>query len=108
MLLAHLPCCGLPAMIGLGSLSSGAGWLTALNEWRPWLLGFSLLMAGLTVFAAFKPVQATCGCCRVKIETWKKCAAAALAVIALISAGIQLPSLVSEEPGQVDHTGHNH
>jgi hypothetical protein len=102
-LLAHLPCCGLPAMLGLGGVSSASGWMASLEPWRLHLIGFSLLMAGLTVFGAFKPRVASCGCCTKKIEPWKKWAAVALAGLAIGSAAIQVPAYLA-----ADHSGHAH
>lgn len=53
--LAHLPCCGLNIALALGSFGSGASFLSALEPYRPWLTAFSIVMAGLTVWFAFRP-----------------------------------------------------
>ncbi len=90
-------------MLSLGGVSSTFGWLNALEPWRLHLIGFSLLMAGLTVFGAFKPRAASCGCCVKKVEPWKKWAAVALAVLAITSAFIQVPAYLAE-----DHSSHAH
>lgn len=59
-LLAHVPCCGLNIALLAGSAGTGATWLAGLTPYRPWFLGFSLLLAGLTLWLAFRPVKHQC------------------------------------------------
>jgi hypothetical protein len=104
--LAHVPCCGLNLALLLGSAGSGIVWLEGLTPYRPWLLGFSLAMAALTLFLAFRPHKAkACGdCCATEAEhprrqTVKKGIAVAVAFIAL--AGFFVPA-------SDHHHGHDH
>lgn len=53
--LAHLPCCGLNIALAVGGAGSGLGFLTALEPYRPYFMGFSLLMAAITLWLAFRP-----------------------------------------------------
>jgi mercuric ion transport protein len=53
--LAHLPCCGLNIALALGGAGSGVGFLAVLEPYRPLFVGFSLVMAAVTVWMAFRP-----------------------------------------------------
>lgn len=93
-LLAHVPCCGLNLALIMGAAGSGSSFLSGLSPYRPWFIGFSMIMSGLTLWLAFKPHKAhACGdCCQEsshnKRSSFKKLGALALAALSV--AGILL------------------
>lgn len=88
-LLAHVPCCGLNLALILGAAGSGSSFLSGLSPYRPWFIGFSLIMSGLTLWLAFKPHKAhACGdCCQEsshkRRSSFKKLGALALAAVSV-------------------------
>lgn len=61
-LLAHVPCCLPPLLIGLGgAATSGLSWLHALDPYRPWLIGLGLAQLAWGFWVAHQPVK-SCAC----------------------------------------------
>lgn len=106
-LLAHVPCCGLNLALILGAAGSGSSFLAGLSPYRPWFIGFSLIMSGITLWLAFKPhVAYACGdCCQEsshnKRSSLKKLGALALAALS-VSGILVAPAGHSHSHG---HTG---
>lgn len=112
-LLAHLPCCGVNLALLVGAAGSGSSFLGGLTPYRPWFIGFSLVMSGLTLWLAFKPHQAeSCGdCCQEAAHTHRTAVRkkAALALAAISVAGIFLAPAGhshSHEDGSTERLGH--
>lgn len=110
-LLAHVPCCGLNLALLVGAAGSSSSFLSGLSPYRPWFIGFSVLMSAVTLWLAFKPHKAhACGeCCHVETHdkrSWvKKSAAILLAGVSV--AGIFLaPAGHIHVPG--DEAAHSH
>ena len=53
-LLAHLPCCGPVLLVALGGASAGAGWLGALEKYRFWFIGASLVQLAIGFTIAYR------------------------------------------------------
>lgn len=64
-LLAHIPCCGPTLLLAFGGLTVGAGWLHALEPYRWWFMGFSVLSLGFGFWSAYRRPHACheCGTC---------------------------------------------
>ncbi|NUL83380.1 MAG: hypothetical protein HUU60_11780 [Armatimonadetes bacterium] len=57
--LACTACCwGPPVAIAL--LGTGAGWLSALEAYEPYLLAFTALQLGIGFYLAYRPVKGVC------------------------------------------------
>lgn len=102
-LLAHVPCCGLNVAMVAGSAGFGAGFFSMLAPYRAWFLGFSVIMAVVAVWLAFRPHKA-CGhedCHHNESRQRKWRQGLAIASCALVAAGFFVPVAGS-------HHGHNH
>lgn len=109
-LLAHVPCCGINLALLAGVAGSGTTFLSGLTPYRPWFLGFSLLMACITIWMAFRPhASAACGSCchgedHAKKSRMRKAGAVAVAVVALGSLLVPAPAHVH---GAGEESGHS-
>lgn len=84
-LLAHVPCCGINLALAAGT---GTSILGGLTEYRPWFIAFSLVMAALSLWLAFRPHgRQACGtCCAEKDHLWKSRARKISAVVVTAAA----------------------
>ncbi|MBS1709684.1 MAG: hypothetical protein JSS65_13305 [Armatimonadetes bacterium] len=53
-LAAHIPCCGPSLLLAFGSASISAGWLVALEAYRPYFLAFSFLTLAIGFVLAYQ------------------------------------------------------
>ena len=60
--LAHVPCCLPPLLIGLGgAATSGLSWVHSLDPFRPWLIGIGLAQLAWGFWVAYRPAS-SCSC----------------------------------------------
>ncbi len=102
-LLAHVPCCGLPIAVAAGSAGGGASFLTILAPYRPWLLGFSIVMALFSLWLAFRPHRgcAHSECHHNEMRQRRLRQGVAIASCLVAVGGLFLPAAHS-------HQGHSH
>lgn len=104
--LSHIPCCGVNVALALGSTGTGLTLLEGLSAYRPWLLGFSVLMAAITLWMAFRPRKVCCedeGC-----AVHGKAKGSAGKVLAVAAACAAVAGFFFEPTGHHhhDHTDH--
>lgn len=106
--LAHLPCCGLPLVLGVLGASTGAAemWLHGPLRWL--IVTFSLVMSALSLWLVFRKKKRTCACDEEacvherKAHWWPKAFVVALTVVSLYTL------FAPAQHDHSDHTGHSH
>ncbi len=104
-LAAHIPCCGPTVLFAAGGVGVGAGWLSALEQYRPAFLALSVVSLGVGFWSAYRKPHACheCGTCDSASHSKRRIRIGSMWFVAAVVASLSIVSVVNGEFGPDEH-----